>query len=112
MPTYDYECEACGHTMELFQGINDPVKKKCPDCGKNKLKRLFGTGAAIVFKGSGFYQTDYRSEGYKKAAEADTKTASSDKSDSSGGKEKKTEAPKSEAKKSDSGGGGKSSSGD
>ncbi len=53
--------------------------KKCPDCGKNKLKRLFGTGAAIVFKGSGFYQTDYRSEGYKKAAAAESKSQSSDK---------------------------------
>lgn len=75
MPTYDYECDACGHTMEVFQGINDPVKRKCPECGKNKLRRLFGAGAAIVFKGSGFYQTDYRSEGYKKAAAADKKKA-------------------------------------
>ncbi|MEM6471744.1 MAG: zinc ribbon domain-containing protein [Planctomycetota bacterium] len=74
MPTYDYECSACDYTMELFQGINDPVKKKCPECGKLKLKRLFGSGAAIVFKGSGFYQTDYRSEGYKKAAKADEKS--------------------------------------
>ena len=76
MPTYDYECNACGHALELFQGINDPVKKKCPECGKNKLQRQFGTGAAIVFKGSGFYQTDYRSEGYKKAAKADKKSSS------------------------------------
>jgi putative FmdB family regulatory protein len=81
MPTYDYECSACHHTFEVFQGINDPVQKKCPECGKQKLNRLFGTGAAIVFKGSGFYQTDYRSEGYKKAAEADQKPSgeSSDK---------------------------------
>jgi putative FmdB family regulatory protein len=71
MPTYDYECDACGHTFELFQSISEPVKKKCPDCGKPKLRRLFGTGAAVVFKGSGFYQTDYRSESYKKAAEKD-----------------------------------------
>ena len=69
MPTYDYECDACGHSFELFQSINDPVKKKCPECGKQKLRRLIGTGAAVVFKGSGFYQTDYRSESYKKAAE-------------------------------------------
>ena len=66
MPTYDYECDACGHTFELFQSISEPVKKKCPECGKLKLRRLFGTGAAVVFKGSGFYQTDYRSESYKK----------------------------------------------
>ncbi|MEM9365985.1 MAG: zinc ribbon domain-containing protein [Planctomycetota bacterium] len=87
MPTYDYACEACGYTTEIFQGINDPVKKKCPECGKNKLQRQFGTGAAIVFKGSGFYQTDYRSEGYKKAAKADaekSKPKSESKSDSKG----------------------------
>ncbi len=71
MPTYDYECGACGHKFELFQGINDPVQRKCPDCKKLKLRRLFGTGAAIMFKGSGFYQTDYRSDSYKKAASAD-----------------------------------------
>ena len=62
MPTYDYECDACGHEFELFQSINDPVKRKCPKCGKQKLRRLFGTGAAVVFKGSGFYETDYRSD--------------------------------------------------
>ena len=69
MPTYDYECDACGHTFELFQTISEPTKRKCPECQKNKLRRLFGTGAAIVFKGSGFYETDYRSESYKKGAE-------------------------------------------
>jgi putative FmdB family regulatory protein len=71
MPTYDYECDACGHKFELFQGINDPLERRCPKCKKLKLRRLFGTGAAIVFKGSGFYQTDYRSEAYKNAANAD-----------------------------------------
>ena len=73
MPTYDYVCDACGHEMELFQKITEDPVKKCPVCSKNKLRRLFGTGAAIVFKGSGFYQTDYRSESYKKGAEADKK---------------------------------------
>jgi len=103
MPTYDYECNACQHTFELFQGINDPIKKKCPECGKNKLNRLFGTGAAIVFKGSGFgfYQTDYRSEGYKKAAEADKKPKSDSKSEKKS-ESKKSETPKSSEKKSDS----------
>lgn len=81
MPTYDYECDACGHTFELFQSISEPVQKKCPDCKKPKLRRLFGTGAAVVFKGSGFYQTDYRSESYKKAAEKD-KPAGDTKSES------------------------------
>ena len=95
MPTYDYECDACGHQFEVFQGINDEVLTKCPECNKKKLKRLFGSGAAIVFKGSGFYQTDYRSEGYKKAAAADSKSKSSEKSKSStkkkssGGKDSK-----------------------
>lgn len=97
MPTYDYECEACHHTLELFQGINDPVKKKCPACGKNRLKRQFGTGAAIVFKGSGFYQTDYRSEGYKKAAKAEkasgeSKSSDTKSSDSAGSSAKDTSA--------------------
>lgn len=71
MPTYDYVCDACGHKFEHFQSIKDDPLKKCPECRKLKLRRLFGTGAAIVFKGSGFYQTDYRSESYKKAAAAE-----------------------------------------
>ena len=83
MPTYDYECDACRHSFELFQSITEPVKKKCPKCGKQKLRRLFGTGAAVVFKGSGFYQTDYRSESYKKGAEKD-KPASESKGDGKG----------------------------
>ncbi len=82
MPTYDYECDACGHKFEIYQGINDDKLKKCPECKKLKLRRLLGTGGAIVFKGSGFYQTDYRSESYKKAAAAD-KPSSSDSSSSS-----------------------------
>jgi len=95
MPTYDYECSACEHTFEVFQGINDPIQKKCPKCKKSKLNRLFGTGAAIVFKGSGFYQTDYRSEGYKKAAEADKKSTEK-KSDKKS--DKTTESKKSDSK--------------
>jgi putative FmdB family regulatory protein len=77
MPTYDYECGSCEHAFELFQSIMEPVKKKCPRCGRKSLRRLFGTGAALIFKGSGFYQTDYRSESYKKGAEADKKSADS-----------------------------------
>lgn len=71
MPTYDYKCNACGHSFEEFQSMTAPHLKKCPKCGKNKLERLIGTGAALMFKGSGFYITDYRSDSYKKAAEAD-----------------------------------------
>jgi putative FmdB family regulatory protein len=75
MPTYDYVCSACGHQFELFQSMTDPVKRKCPACGKPKLDRLIGTGAGVIFKGGGFYETDYRSDSYKKAAEADTTAA-------------------------------------
>lgn len=81
MPTYDYVCDACEHRFELFQPITEAPKKKCPECGKSKLRRLFGTGAAVVFKGSGFYQTDYRSDSYKKAAEADKKSSSESQSE-------------------------------
>ena len=100
MPTYDYECDACGHEMELFQGIKDPVKKKCPECGKNKLRRLFGTGGAIVFKGSGFYQTDYRSDSYKKGEKAANK-AKEKSSDSAKTKSSKKESKSSSSAKSD-----------
>jgi len=75
MPTYDYRCDACGHTFEEFQSFSDKPLKKCPACGKAKLRRLIGTGAAVIFKGSGFYQTDYRSESYKSAAKADQEAA-------------------------------------
>ena len=85
MPTYDYECDACGHTLEIFQGINDPKKKKCPECGKLKAKRGIGPGAGIIFKGSGFYLTDYRSDSYKKG-EAAAKKAREGGSKKDGGK--------------------------
>lgn len=88
MPTYDYECDACGHKFELFQSITENPKKKCPNCKKSKLRRLFGTGAAIVFKGSGFYQTDYRSDSYKKRAEADKPPSESKSSDSKSSEKK------------------------
>src|SRR5947209_357393 len=71
MPTYDYSCDACGHRFEELQSFSEAPLKKCPQCKKNKLRRLIGTGAAILFKGSGFYQTDYRSDSYKSAAKAD-----------------------------------------
>ena len=60
MPTYDYECQACHHTFELFQMMSEQPIKKCPECGKNKVKRLIGSGMGIIFKGSGFYETDYK----------------------------------------------------
>lgn len=77
MPTYEYICRKCEHEFDVFQSMTDSPKRKCPKCGKNALERKIGLGAAILFKGSGFYQTDYRSESYKKAAEAE-KPAKSD----------------------------------
>src|SRR5581483_3823152 len=87
MPTYEYQCDACNHNFDEFQSINDKPLKKCPQCGKSKLRRIFGAGAAILFKGSGFYQTDYRSESYKAAAKAEQesqKPASADKAATDG----------------------------
>ena len=95
MPTYDYVCDACDHEFELFQSITEKNKRKCPECGRLKLRRLFGTGAAIVFKGSGFYQTDYRSESYRKGAEADRKAKSESKSTSKSSKKSDKSASKS-----------------
>jgi putative FmdB family regulatory protein len=84
MPTYDYVCKKCEHAWEEFQPITSKPKRKCPDCGKLSAKRLIGAGAGIIFKGSGFYQTDYRSSSYKKDAAADKKAQkkASGKSDS------------------------------
>src|SRR6266446_4072771 len=97
MPTYDYVCDACEHEFELFQSIIDPVKRKCPKCGKPKLRRLIGTGAAIMFKGSGFYKTDYRSESYKKQAAADKSDGSAE-SKSSGAKSSESSESSTERK--------------
>jgi putative FmdB family regulatory protein len=101
MPTYDYQCEGCGHEFELFQSISEDPQRKCPECKKLKLRRMFGTGAAVMFKGSGFYQTDYRSDSYKKAAAAD-RTSGSDKSSSETKSESKSteKKAKKESKKS------------
>jgi len=78
MPTYDYKCTACGHTFEQFQSIMAPPVKRCPVCGKAKVKRLIGTGAGLIFKGSGFYITDYRDAGYKEKVKAESGDAKSD----------------------------------
>ena len=107
MPTYDYECDACGHTWEMFQRIVEDPIKKCPKCKKKKARRLFGTGSAVMFKGSGFYETDYRSESYKKGEKA-AKDAKAPKSDSGGKSEGKS--GKSDSSSSSSSGGGSKSS--
>lgn len=90
MPTYEYECKKCGKTFDVFQSMKDEPLTVCPDkkC-KGKVKRLIGTGAGLIFKGSGFYITDYRSEGYKQAAKKDSSSASSTSSSSSASKPKK-----------------------
>lgn len=72
MPTYEYRCEACGHEFEEFQSITAKPIKKCPKCGKPSVKRLISSGAGFIFHGSGFYQTDYRSEQYRAAASKDS----------------------------------------
>lgn len=99
MPTYDYECDACGHEFELFQQMSESVKRKCPECSKLKLRRLFGTGAAVVFKGSGFYETDYRSDSYKKGADKAKKSAEKKTEKKSDSKSKSSSGSKSSEKK-------------
>ena len=88
MPTYEYTCEKCRKTFDFYQSMKDPVLATCPEeacCqkkwGKGKIRRLLGTGAGLIFKGSGFYITDYRSSGYKEAAKKDTSSAPSAKSE-------------------------------
>lgn len=84
MPNYDYICQTCGHTFEVFQRMNDAKLEHCPLQGcDGTVKRLLGTGAGVIFKGSGFYQTDYRSDSYKQAASKDK-----------GGETKKESKPK------------------
>ncbi|MCD8140274.1 MAG: zinc ribbon domain-containing protein [Planctomycetaceae bacterium] len=95
MPTYEYECEACGHAFEEFQSMSAKPLKKCPQCAKNKLIRLIGSGAGIIFKGSGFYETDYKRKDQPKPAES--KPSASTSSD-------KPAASKSEGSSSTSGG--------
>ena len=98
MPTYDYECDACEHTWELFQRISEDPVKACPECKKKKARRLFGTGAAIMCKGSGFYETDYRTDSYKKGGDKDKKS----KNDSSSDSKSDTKSESKSSSKSDS----------
>src|SRR5512140_3315015 len=75
MPTYEYECQKCGDRFDLYQSIKDAPKRTCPQC-KGRVKRLLGTGAGLLFKGSGFYITDYRKPGYSAAAKSDSGSSS------------------------------------
>ena len=102
MPTYEYKCSACGHAFEQFQSMTAAPVKRCPHCGKAKVKRLLGTGAGIIFKGSGFYITDYRDASYKEKAKADSGPAAGGDAKSDGHAESKPAAEtKSESKPSD-----------
>lgn len=96
MPTYEYECLRCDHKFEIFQGMSDRPRKRCPKC-RGKLRRVIGTGSGVLFKGSGFYTTDYRSENYRKSAEAE-KSAGKEKSAKKG---EKTDKPQSKHSSSD-----------
>ena len=110
MPTYEYKCDACGHAFEKFQTMTAAPVRKCPQCGKSKVRKLISAGGGMIFKGSGFYITDYRSEGYQSAAKADqapAAAASSEKTDAKAETKSETKPeskddpksePKSEAK--------------
>ncbi|UCG47206.1 MAG: zinc ribbon domain-containing protein [Phycisphaerales bacterium] len=104
MPTYDYLCDSCDHSFEQFQSITANSLRKCPNCGRNTLRRLIGSGAGIIFKGSGFYQTDYRSESYKNAEKnekgAPEKTSKDKKAEAK--TESKPAEPKAESKPAES----------
>ena len=88
MPTYEYKCEACGHGFERFQSITAAPIRKCPACAQTRVRRLLGGGGGLIFKGSGFYITDYRSESYKSAAKADGGGAAGSDGKASGGSSK------------------------
>jgi len=103
MPTYEYVCKNCGHQFEKFQSITANSLRKCPKCSKMKLQRLIGSGAGIIFKGSGFYQTDYRTDSYKsgekKEKEQTKKAAEKGTTSETKSKEKKAPAAKEKDKK-------------
>jgi putative FmdB family regulatory protein len=109
MPTYDYRCQACGHEFEHFQSISAPLLRKCPSCARLKLERLIGPGSGFLFKGAGFYVTDYRSESYREAAKKDAapapasgkdgKVADSTASPAGPSKESAPESPKEPSKR-------------
>ncbi len=97
MPTYDYRCKACGHLFQTMHGMTAPVLRKCPKCGKLKLERLISGGAGVIFKGSGFYETDYKRNRRGADSSNDSKEALESKAEKAKG-EKPVETPKAEPK--------------
>ena len=101
MPTYEYKCLDCGIQFERFQGITEDPIQECPECS-GQTKRLIGAGAGLIFKGSGFYITDYRSEGYKESAKKDKDSSSSGSGDSKSEGSKSSDSKASKTESSDS----------
>ncbi len=101
MPTYEYKCLDCGIQFDRFQGITEDPIQECPECS-GQTKRLIGAGAGLIFKGSGFYITDYRSEGYKESAKKDKDSSSSSSEDSKSGDSKGSDSKSSKTESSDS----------
>jgi len=96
MPTYEYVCDKCGHEFELFQSMKDEPIKKCPVCKANKVRRMIGSGAGIIFKGSGFYETDYKRKSSSGTSHKETKkepaSTTATASDSSAGRKTEKKA--------------------
>ena len=100
MPTYEYKCLDCGIQFDRFQSITEDPIKQCPECA-GQTKRLIGAGAGLIFKGSGFYITDYRSEGYKESAKKDKESSSSGDGDNKSGDSKSGDSKPSKTESSD-----------
>lgn len=102
MPTYEYRCKACDAELEIFHSMSEDARTECPECGEHKLKRLISAGGGVIFKGSGFYQTDYRSESYKAGEKAakDSKSEAT-KSSSKSSETKSDSSSESSSKKTD-----------
>ena len=96
MPTYEYVCQKCGHRFELFQKITDPPRKRCPEC-RGAVRRIIGAGAGFLFKGNGFYITDYRSKDYREKAKSESKESKKETSEEPNKAPKETPAPKESA---------------
>ena len=96
MPTYDYSCTKCGHAWEAFQSMKDEPSKTCPACKKRSAKRMIGAGAGLIFKGTGFYITDYKNKPDKPAG-GDNPKSDSPKADSPKADSSKSDSPKSDA---------------